>query len=488
MPQLHFTDTSVPIYPIQPDGAFPEPMDKSANAMEFPQLVDGIPFILGDDGSYDADLNRFFRECPSMGMRSLNSLRAYAHDILTWIRFLEERRGGTSLWRADRQDVIAFHRTRRLAAGPGQITAASWNRAVAALEKFYTWAWEEDLVSTTPLSRGTTAARGRSAPCRMQQRSRSFREPAARRHDMRFIGMEQFILFRDVGLRAHQGEGQVDPVWRGRNCERDALFAEFLAATGLRLEEASSLVPADLPRHDDPLLGAARSCPVILPAAICKGGKGREIRVPRRLLRRIDDYMEIERTNSAARWRDHRGCEQIRDPIRVLGWRDRGVSIDSGGLRPGRRRLDVMPPGERARLVILAPDGTAAEPAALWLADNGCPMRPAAWEAAFSRASARCRGRGFDLHVTPHMLRHTFAVHMLSLLIQAQIGGMVAKPDQNGAVYRRVIGDPLQKLQRLLGHSSIASTYIYLDSLEESRALVDAAASRWADDLEAPAS
>jgi site-specific recombinase XerD len=50
-----------------------------------------------------------------------------------------------------------------------------------------------------------------------------------------------------------------------------------------------------------------------------------------------------------------------------------------------------------------------------------------------------------------------------------------------------VIGDPLQKLQRLLGHSSIASTYIYLDSLEESRSLVDAAALRWADDLEAAA-
>jgi integrase len=114
-------------------------------------------------------------------------------------------------------------------------------------------------------------------------------------------------------------------------------------------------------------------------------------------------------------------------------------------------------------------------------------MRPAAWEAAFLRADARCRGRGLDLHVTPHMLRHTFAVHMLSLLIQAQIGALMTKPDQHGAVYRRIIGDPLQKLQRLLGHSSITSTYIYLDSLEESRALVDAAALRWADDLDVSA-
>jgi site-specific recombinase XerD len=488
VPQLHFTDTSVSVRLVQQGDTEAGPSRDTFDDAACPELVEGIPFILGDDGTYDLDLNRFFRECPSMGMRSLNSIRAYAHDILTWVRFLKERRGGKNLWRADRQDIIAFHRTRRLAAGPGQITASSWNRSITALEKFYGWAWDEGLVAATPLSRGAMVAPSRSTPRQTQRRSRTFREPAARRHDMRFIGMDRFILFRDVGLRAHHTQGQADPAWRGHNGERNVLFAEFLVATGLRLEEASSLLPADLPRHDDPLLGETRSCPVTLPAAICKGGKDREIRVPRRLLRRIDDYIEIERANAAARWQSRRGWEQVRSPVRVLEWQGRSALIDNGGTRPSRRRLDVMRPGERARLVTLAADGTPAEAAALWLADSGRPMRPAAWEAAFLRAGARCRSHGFDLHVTPHMLRHTFAVHMLSLLIQAQIGTVMAKPDHHGAVYRRVIGDPLQKLQRLLGHSSITSTYIYLDSLEESRALVDAAASRWADDLEAPAS
>ncbi len=488
MPQLHFTDTPIPVCPIQPAGATASQADETINDVDCPGLVAGIPFILADDGTYDLDLNRFFRECPSMGVRSLNSVRAYAHDILTWLRFLEERRGSTSIWQADRQDVIAFHRARRLVAGPGQISASSWNRCVTALEKFYTWAWDENLVAATPLLRGALAAPSRSTPAHAQRRSRSFREAAARPHNMRFIDMERFILFRDVGLRARHPQGQTDATWRGHNGERDALFAELLVATGLRLEEASSLLPADLPRHDDPLLGDTRSCPVALPAAICKGGKGREIRIPRRLLRRIDDYMEIERANAAARWRSRRDWERLRDPVRVLDWQGHSALIAIAGSRPGRRRLDVMRPGERARLVNLAANGIPSEPAALWLADNGRPMRPAAWEAAFLRAGTRCRGRGIDLHVTPHMLRHTFAVHMLSLLIQAQIGAVMAKPDLHGAVYRRVIGDPLQKLQRLLGHSSITSTYIYLDSLEESRALIDAAASRWADDLDAPAS
>jgi hypothetical protein len=84
-------------------------------------LVDGMPFILGDDGSYDHDLNRFFRACPTMGVRSLNSLRSYARDILVWLRFLAERRGGKSVWAADREDVAAYHEARRLSVPPHRI-------------------------------------------------------------------------------------------------------------------------------------------------------------------------------------------------------------------------------------------------------------------------------------------------------------------------------------------------------------------------------
>jgi site-specific recombinase XerC len=50
----------------------------------------------------------------------------------------------------------------------------------------------------------------------------------------------------------------------------------------------------------------------------------------------------------------------------------------------------------------------------LWLTEGGLPMPMAAWEAVFMRASARCRRFGLDIDVTPHMLRHTFAVHMLT--------------------------------------------------------------------------
>jgi site-specific recombinase XerD len=41
--------------------------------------------------------------------------------------------------------------------------------------------------------------------------------------------------------------------------------------------------------------------------------------------------------------------------------------------------------------------------------------------------------------------------------------------------YRRLLGDPLQQVQRLLGHVSLTTTYIYLDHIATRADTVDAA-------------
>jgi hypothetical protein len=67
-------------------------------------------------------------------------------------------------------------------------------------------------------------------------------------------------------------------------------------------------------------------------------------------------------------------------------------------------------------------------------------------------ASARCRRFGLDIDVTPHMLRHTFAVHMLTLLLREQMAWLLEeRAGRMSPAYRRLIGDPLLKLQRLMG-------------------------------------
>jgi len=472
MPQLYFTDLGALRGLAIVDGVTHELSEEVIAAAQSFGLVDGMPFILGHDGSYDHDLNRFFRACPTMGVRSLNSLRAYARDIVVWLRFLAERRGGKSVWSADRGDIAAFHEARRLSAPPHRISASSWNRAVAALDKLYRWAVEEKLIARAPFSYRQVWTRALDGSA-ISVAANMARETAARNGDMRFVSLDRYLLFRDVGLRGRLPDGQEDPTWRGRNGERNAIFAELLVTTGLRLQEASHLLTVELPTSDRHQ--GQRSLPFRLAAAIAKGGKAREVRLPLRLLERLRDYAEVERTNALARWRERRSWLRIHAPITVVGHDRQSLHLDSS-----RVRFDRLNPGERGRLL----HERGKEPLALWLTEGGLPMPMASWQAVFRRASARCRSFGIDIDVTPHMLRHSFAVHMLTLLLREQIGWMLEeRAGRMSPAYRRLIGDPLLKLQRLMGHTRIESTYIYLDHFDDSQALVDAAVERWGLDV-----
>lgn len=479
MPQLYFTDLGALRRPAIVDGVTYELSEEVIEAAQRFGLVDGMPFILGHDGSYDHDLNRFFRACPTMGVRSLNSLRAYARDIIVWLRFLSEQRSGKSIWSADREDIAAFHQARRLSAPPHRISAASWNRAVAALDKLYRWAVDERLITKAPFTYRQVWVRT-SDGSNMAVAANMAREAASRHRNTRFVSLDRFLLFRDVGLRGRLPDGREDPTWRGRNGERNSLFAELLVTTGLRLQEGATLLSSELPssisQHP-----SHRSIPFRLASAAAKGNKGREVRLPLRLVKRLQDYIELERANSFARCRQRRSWRRIDNPLVVTGADRKSLRFDSPGPR-GVIRVDEVKPDERLRLL----HEGSMEPLALWLTEGGMPMPIETWEAVFRRASERCQGFGIDIDVTPHMLRHSFAAHMLTLLLREQIGWMLEeRAGRLSPAYRRMIGDPLLKLQRLMGHSRIESTYIYLDHLDDTQELIDAAVEQWGLDVSA---
>jgi site-specific recombinase XerD len=468
MTQLYFTDGSALRTPVSVEGV---PADLSVSLTEAAGrigLMDGMPFFLDRDGSYLHDVNRFFRACPTMGVRSRHSLRAYAHDIFVWMRFLEERRGGKQLWRADYNDVIAFHHARRLSDAPFRISASSWNRAIAALDKLYRWALEEGLIVSSPFRYDLSFrhGQGRGAP-KVVEGNRA-RERAARPHDMQFVDLGRYLVFRDIGLRGRLPDGSEDPAWRGRNGERNAVFAELLVTTGMRLGEAGSLIIDELPRL---LSDSPRILLFDLPGAITKGERPRRVRLPRRVLKLIGDYCDIERRIAVAKAPPSPVVPLVLSP-------DSRNAVDGSGRRITLNRLR---PEDRQRM--LRSPGGLAEHASLWLTERGQPVSSGTWEVAFRRASQRCQAFGLDITVTPHMLRHTFAVNMLSMLIREQVGAIFNPTDAHGAAYRQMLGDPLRHLQHLLGHANITSTYIYLDSLAEAQELVDAAADRWADEL-----
>lgn len=469
MPQLFFTDLSALRQSVTVDGVVRALSAKEIAVAETLGLADEIPFILGRDRGYDQDLNRFFRACPTLGVRSPNSLRAYGRDILIWMRFLAERRDNKSLWAADRHDVSAFHAARRLALPPARISAASWNRSIAALDKLYGWAVEEGVIAKSPFTYRQSWRRTNSGSV-MTVTANAATERGARSHDVQFLSLNRYLLFREIGLRGRLPDGSEDPTWQGRNSERNALFAELLVTTGLRLQEAASLLWVELPKLEP--AGVVRSRAFRLASAIGKGSKGRVIRLPERVLKRLHEYAALERVNVLMRGlQPHR--EWVKRPIRVIS-HDRGrLLLERQTTHAG---VDVLTPRERSRLMW----AETSEPLCLWLAEGARPMPSATWEVVFRRASARCRRFGIDLDVTPHMLRHTFAVHMLSLLVREQIGWVLDERRSHiGTAYRRLIGDPLLKLQRLLGHSRIESTHIYLESLEESQEMIDAAVEAW---------
>src|SRR3546814_12982365 len=71
-------------------------------------------------------------------------------------------------------------------------------------------------------------------------------ERVARRSDVRFVTMDDYHIFREVGLRGLTPDGTERPGASDRNGLRNALFAELPVTTGLRSDEASGPHAADL--------------------------------------------------------------------------------------------------------------------------------------------------------------------------------------------------------------------------------------------------
>ncbi|MEV8030642.1 site-specific integrase [Streptomyces sp. NPDC086182] len=385
-----------------PDALEAAGVSNAAKALERHGLHAGAPFILSKDGSYDVQLNRFLWSLPTLGVRSANSWRAYALDLLTWGRFLQEHRGKT-VWRADRDDVTAFHRARRIASDPTQVISAStWNRSVAALDKFYTWAADEGLIARTPFKYHESSRRaesGRQVPVRNNRAV----EKAAKRGSVKFLSVPRYAAFRDVGLRGQQPSGAADPSFHGRNAERNVVMAELLVTTGLRIEEAASLCWPELPAPDRQ--DGKKNVPFDLAPPTAKRDKGRRILLPNRVVAALADYMEIERSLVLDRWKA-RGCPLPADAVLGSQPDRRGVRMQTQDGRLRRVPWSRVPPSIRSRLFLVDEQDRLLGPACVWLGQEARPVSLSAWGSLFVRASERCRTFGVDVIATPHVLRH----------------------------------------------------------------------------------
>ena len=422
----------------------------------------GTPFLISPEFEYDVALNAFFC-CASMVGSARTTQGGYAQDLAKFLTFLWTARG-RRLWRdATEADHTAYLYWRRFDPAGPRIAARSWDREVAAVNRFYGWQLRVGNVAVNPIPQ----RQRRAAPIEASRgRWGAGDTPAtyshgAGRDKIEWFPASAYRRWRDIGMRGYQADGLPDPRFRGRWAARNATFCDLMVRTGLRLSEQAALSVFDVPRERD-VTGYRRFW---LPAAIAKGGSARWIYVPASVIADLVTYATIDRADVVAAARAEGRYRRMRQPL-VVADPDRPVVIvphpGGGGHRVKVSHLDAT---ERRRLLVDGPDGLA--PAAFWLSENGLPVSTSTWKGLFAQANARCAALGVDLHGHAHLLRHSFAVITLEQLQRGHIAALAELDPAQRGHYTRVFGDPLDWVRRRLGHRSVTTTMIYLHALAE---------------------
>ncbi|WP_329318787.1 tyrosine-type recombinase/integrase [Streptomyces sp. NBC_01262] len=433
-------------------------------------IAEGTPFLIGPDGVYDVALNGYGLSTEMAG-RPRNTQMAFARDVKGYLDFLWSHR--PPVLEHSEQGVGARPRTWRDAtvrdrevyktwrcddpAGP-RVEGSTWNREVSTVDGFYKWAVRRGYATTNPIGQREIRARslGRHGAAGRAGQTAAEKRPDARRYRLDWLPPETYRLFRDVGIRGYLPSGLRDPKYRGKRTARNAVFADLMVRTGLRLEEQSSLTVYEVPDRT----GTRAYYRFWLPAAVAKWDSARDVYVPDGVLRALDDYVEIDRADAVGRARAAGRYELVLDPI-VL------EDPQQPRVRAGSRWRDVedLDPDERRRLLIRTPQGL--EPAALWLGEDGLPLTLHTWKYVFREASHRCRNLGLKIHCHPHALRHSFAVITLEQLQRAHLKALGALTAEQRRHYTLIWGDTLDWVRIRLGHASAETTQIYLHTLKQ---------------------
>lgn len=208
------------------------------------------------------------------------------------------------------------------------------------------------------------------------------------------------------------------------NGQRNTALVDLLITVGLRISEALSLEVHQMP---DPDAAQYVGRKAVSMRVVGKGKKPRKVLVPKRVLRAIQFYIEEDRELAAAAFQRKYGKKK-------------------------------------------------APATAAFLSERGTKLSARSVQSFFANAL-----EATGIRLTPHGCRHTFAVYQLEAMIRRMTLNLRELREGEADAYRQVLNDPLRQLQLLLGHSHITTTYIYLDFLEESEALVDESLADWTD-------
>lgn len=428
-------------------------------------VVKGTPILLSGNGELDEWLVLYFNSCPKFTSLDLSSRKTYALELAKWCGFLGSQDEPVTWLEATEDDFIDYkiRRTDHLQFADS-VTGATWNKAVFALRGLYDWALSRKIpitphgpvidASPVPGGRGATKVPGVRANAAFVRTERD-----------RWIVPGTYRLWRDVGLRGRGVQRIGASQWRAagddescraRNSLRNTAFTDFVYSTGLRVQEAGSLLLAELPPAD--VIEAK------LPAAIAKYSKARMWYAAPTVMRTVRSYVTVARAAAVRRAIRESRYDEIEDIIWVTEVRrSRKGTFEAVRDDGAVMSLNTMKPAVRRRLFWLR--NGHPEPMALWLSEGGTPFHHESWIGIFEAANERLwsaieatgAAANDELTVTPHSLRFSFAL-ALAVQLHQRLDDSHGWDDSvaygDGSRYDEVF----RTVKDVLGHKSVETT------------------------------
>jgi site-specific recombinase XerD len=415
-------------------------------------LVSGDPVFLTPDFIVDLDLLDFVQSNVFRWLER-ESKRNYATDIRLLLDFLWSREVP---WRKASERDLADYRAWRCRApeNPRRISGAKWNREAAAFTKLYRWA--------------------RVSPLPVDVSRREYRAAHAVSSRVSWLTPRTWGLWSNIGLRGHTRTGLPAVDWASRTEMRNTSFVQLLLSSGLRRQEAGSLLTFEVPTQR---LRFGRYLHGKVASAVTRSKRDRTFYAGVDAVGQIEAYAQSERAWAVSRAQDQGRYDRLPQLRRVtdvsrglnpvVRWQERDGT-------EGRQRLGALGWRERRWLFVDGPDGL--EPAWLWLTEHGTPMLPEQWNGVFRQANLRCEqvllnpaerevgrrlrtaeARGKTPYATPHACRHSFALYMLIVLNQLmEVRFGLTAADRRDFAQR--FGDPWFLVKTLLGHADVETT------------------------------
>ncbi|PJN37420.1 integrase [Streptomyces sp. CB02959] len=431
-----------------------------------PLIPEGMPVLIDEDLVLEesgrprpaAVANVWFRELPVSGAPARRTWKTYAQAVRAWLEFLADRGVDPFGERNEvRAALSAFSEYRFAGPLKARWEAGTWNLNINAVARFYDWAVDQGHCAAQPFTY-TIVRRYTDAGAQKARRNTASVRVAKPHARVKYLESD----FRQMFVRALAGlrpDGEPDG-FRGRHLGRNAAMATLVFSSGKRAQEFTHLLSYELPS-----LPARRSdVPIRFPLAaqITKGKKARETWTDYDALLEMHQYMDLDRA-TVLMGRTYAPNARLGAPLPVTNPDWEGGTV--GGRRMSWRKLTL---NERLRMV--TPEGN---PAIIAVQSDGSPFVD--WATTFRRTSERIR-RDFEPRfptVTPHMLRHSFAMATLEKLVKghyARAAALVTDADEDAALALYLTKqDPLMVLRDLLGHSSVTTTEMYLARLDVQR-------------------